>query len=225
MSSTKNKIVLKKLKELNTIWHPESTLVFKSSTDKVVVGRYNEGKLISLDDKALKLCEKWKFKYDKDLIEEEEEEEEEVEETNEEDIEEKEEEIDEKEDVEEKKEEVEEVEEKEDVEEKEEVEEKDEQKSEENEKQQSIQENSLDSLFIAEITDEYTKKIHNFFNDLSYKSNSQILDLNNEIVSLKNKFEELSSKYRQECSEHHETKDKLNKLQTKFDGIKQLFSL
>ena len=80
MSSTKNKIALKKLKELNTIWHPESTLVFKSTTDKVVIGRYEDGSLISLDEKALKLCEKWKFKYDKELVDENDEEEEEEEE-------------------------------------------------------------------------------------------------------------------------------------------------
>ena len=46
MSSAKNKIVLKKLKELNTIWHPESTLVFKSSTEKIVIGRYENEKLV-----------------------------------------------------------------------------------------------------------------------------------------------------------------------------------
>ena len=112
MSSAKNKIVLKKLKELNTIWHPESTLVFKSSTEKIVIGRYENEKLVSLDNKCLELCEKWKFKYDKDLIEEEEEVEEKEEENEEEEVEEKEEEVEEKEEeIEEKEEEVEEKEE------------------------------------------------------------------------------------------------------------------
>jgi hypothetical protein len=76
MSSATKKIVLKKLKELDTIWHPESTCVFKSTQDKVVIGRFENGELVSLDDTALDLCEKWKFKYDTSLIEEEEGEEE-----------------------------------------------------------------------------------------------------------------------------------------------------
>ena len=74
MSSQKKKVVLKKLKEFDTIWHPESTLVFKSSNEKVVIGRLEEGELISLDEVALDLCTTWRFKYDKDLVEEESEE-------------------------------------------------------------------------------------------------------------------------------------------------------
>jgi hypothetical protein len=65
------KIILKKLKEYDTMWHPDSTLVFKSSTEKLVIGRYVNNELISLDEEALELCEKWKFKYDSSLIEEE----------------------------------------------------------------------------------------------------------------------------------------------------------
>lgn len=71
MSTNKQKIVLKKLKQLNTIWHPESTLVFKSSEDKVVIGRYVDDNFISLDEEALDACLKWNFKYDKDLVDEE----------------------------------------------------------------------------------------------------------------------------------------------------------
>ena len=74
MSSQKKKVVLKKLKEFDTIWHPESTLVFKSSNEKVVIGRLEEGELISLDEVTLDLCTTWRFKYDKDLVEEESEE-------------------------------------------------------------------------------------------------------------------------------------------------------
>ena len=36
------KIILKKLKSHDTIWHPESRLVFKSKKDKVVIGRLDE---------------------------------------------------------------------------------------------------------------------------------------------------------------------------------------
>ena len=81
------KIALKKLKtkNLNTIYHPETKLVFKSMQEKVVVGVYDEAtdSLLPLDDEAVGLCEKWKFGYeipedDEEGGEEEEEEEEEV---------------------------------------------------------------------------------------------------------------------------------------------------
>ena len=72
MSSVKRKIVLKGLKALNTIWHPESTLVFKSKKERKVIGRYVDGEMIPLDDESLQLCVKWRFKYDESLVEEEE---------------------------------------------------------------------------------------------------------------------------------------------------------
>jgi len=91
---TKRK-VLKKLKDFNTLWHPDSSLVFKSVNDKRVIGRYVDGEIIQLDKEFLDLCTTWGMKYDEDLYEtiftkeddgEEEEEEEEAveEETNEE---------------------------------------------------------------------------------------------------------------------------------------------
>ena len=72
-SKPRIKIVLKKNKAINKIWHPESTLVFKSSKEKMVIGRYEDGELIPLDEETLDLCTKWKFKYDSSLVEEEEE--------------------------------------------------------------------------------------------------------------------------------------------------------
>ena len=80
MSATKTKITLKKNKEINKIWHQESTLVFKSAEEKVVIGRYTDDELIPLDSEALSLCEEWGFKYDKSLVEEDQPEEEEEEE-------------------------------------------------------------------------------------------------------------------------------------------------
>jgi len=69
----KGKIVLKKNTIINKIWHPESTLVFKSSKEKLVIGRFHENEFVSLDDEALELCVQWKFKYDTSLVDEEEE--------------------------------------------------------------------------------------------------------------------------------------------------------
>lgn len=71
-SKSRGKIVLKKNKTINKIWHPESTLVFKSSKEKLVIGRFQDGDFIPLDDEALDLCVQWKFKYDTSLVEEEE---------------------------------------------------------------------------------------------------------------------------------------------------------
>lgn len=66
MSSHK-KVILKTLKELDTIWHPDSKLVFKSKEDKKVTGRYDNNEFIELDDEAIELCKLWKFKYDEDV--------------------------------------------------------------------------------------------------------------------------------------------------------------
>jgi hypothetical protein len=64
----KREIILKKLKEYYTVWHPESTLVFKSSTDKRVIGRIEDNELIQIDEKTIELCEQWNFYYDENLI-------------------------------------------------------------------------------------------------------------------------------------------------------------
>ena len=90
MSSKIGNLKFKRLKEYDTIWHPESTLVFKSATEKLVVGRYVDGVMIKLDDISLEICKEWKFKHDETLLtndeEEDEEDEEENEDENEEDV-------------------------------------------------------------------------------------------------------------------------------------------
>jgi nitrogen fixation/metabolism regulation signal transduction histidine kinase len=95
MSTQKRKITLKKLSALNTVWHPESGLVFKSQKERLVIGSYVGGNLVDLDDEALTLCEEWNFKPDESLLEadaeEEAEEAEEAEEEDKEDADEKEE--------------------------------------------------------------------------------------------------------------------------------------
>ena len=222
------KIVLKKLKELDTIWHPESTLVFKSSKDKIVIGRYENEKFVSLDDICLKLCETWKFKYDSDLIETEE--------------------VDEEVD--------EEVEETEEVKEKEETDEDDfeevtkpvdlKEELSETESVEDVDDNILtektpdeikqvsnvfpdvitvNNICISDITTEYSSKLHGFFDLLSQNYNTQLLNLKNEVSKLGKINENLQRDLDSEKENHINTTEKLAKLQTKFDGIKQLFSL
>ncbi len=67
-SQTKKRKILRKLKEYNTIWHPDSTLVFKSQKERLVIGRLVDKKLIPLDDEALELCEEWNYKADESLL-------------------------------------------------------------------------------------------------------------------------------------------------------------
>jgi uncharacterized phage infection (PIP) family protein YhgE len=69
MSTDKRK-VLKPLKEMETIWHPDSTLVFKSKTEKVVTGRWINSEFLPLDEDAIELCAQWSFKYDQELYDE-----------------------------------------------------------------------------------------------------------------------------------------------------------
>lgn len=217
------KIVLKKLKELDTIWHPESTLVFKSSKDKIVIGRYEDDKFVSLDDTSLELCDTWKFKYDESLLEKNEEVEE----------------IEETEEAEEETEEVDETDEVSDV--KENIDENTEliEDTENNLKIPEIyNDNDINKLSneklssdlqetipISDITTEYSDKIHKYFDSLSQNYNLEILNLKNEIINITKTNEKLENDLKIERENHSNTISKLEKLQTKFDGIKQLFSL
>ena len=71
-------------KNIDRYWHEESTLVFKSKDEKVVIGRYDGTELIDMDDETVTLADEWKFKLDPSMIEEEESEKEATEETREE---------------------------------------------------------------------------------------------------------------------------------------------
>ena len=71
MSTRRKKKVLKNLNKYKTIWHPESTLVYKSKKERLVIGRYikDDDNLIPLDQETLDLCEEWNMKPDESLIE------------------------------------------------------------------------------------------------------------------------------------------------------------
>lgn len=72
--SDKKKIIFKKLEKMNTIWHPESTLVFKSQKERLVIGKYVNSTFTSLDADCIEMCEKWGFTPDESLMEDEEQE-------------------------------------------------------------------------------------------------------------------------------------------------------
>jgi hypothetical protein len=67
----KQKVVLKRLRKLNTIWHPDSKLVFNNIKEKKVIGFYDEDneKLIKqLTESDVQTCLKYKFKYDETIV-------------------------------------------------------------------------------------------------------------------------------------------------------------
>ena len=63
-----NKIILKRLKLHNTIWHPESGLVFRSEKIKKVIGKFEDDEII-IPDNFSELCNLWKFKIDETIFE------------------------------------------------------------------------------------------------------------------------------------------------------------
>ena len=234
MSSSKNKIVLKKLKDTNNVWHSDSTLVFKSSKDKVVIGRYLEKEIIPLDDLCLELCSKWKFKYDKTLVEEENENEEEENENEEDENEvivkkqEVTEEVDQEEvdqeEVEQEEETTEEVEKEEET--TEEVEESKEEETIEEVEEKTFEKEDIKKLknindkqtYLTDITSDFSKKIYIYFDSVNQKYNEELLNLKNDMTA-KDKI------HNKLLKEHESVKEELKNLKNKFEGIKQLFSL
>ena len=224
-----SKITLKKIKGSDNILHPDSGLVFRSQKDKVVIGKYEDGEILTLDNSMVELCEKWNFKYDQDLLveEDENEENEEIEETEEGAEEEGEDQQNEEEtaDVEENQDETqEESQETNDDENEEEV--KQESKSEEVESSDfsiDIPEN-MKTSHILDLTKNFSSEIYKSFDLLHQTYYDKLTEMHNLLV-LKNKnFEDLEKKYESEVMSHTNTQKDLEKLKAKFEGIKSLFN-
>jgi len=217
---SKKVLKFQRLKELDTIWHPETKLVLKSATEKVVIGRYVDSTFIPLDETALELCELHKFKYDESLltnaVEEEggeeeggEEEGEEQEEGGEEEEQEQEEGGEEEEDAGE-----EEGEEEEGEEEEQPVPESvPEPTSVPQQKKESVAKKSTDdSDFSAKFV-----FMNKYLSEVSSSVDNRIKNYEDEIAKLK---ESISKKNK----EYESLDEKYTKLNTKFEGIKNLFS-
>lgn len=220
----RGKIILKKNKSIDRIWHPESTLVFKSSKEKLVIGRYDGEELIHLDDEALNLCTTWKFKYDTSLVEEEdvtasEEGDEEGDEDEDED-EEGDEDGDEEEVVKDKPEKDEEDEEEEEEEVKDaqlEEEETENDIDENQEKEVDMSSGDLDAEFLAFTTNTkvFCDKVQGLFNALESKLSTSMKE--NEKLSAT--FEETRSTLRDTEKELEETKEKLSNIKKLIGGL------
>ena len=75
--ASKKVLTIKKIPHLNTVWHEESGLVFKSPKELVIIGTYVDRKIVPLTEEDITKCDKYKFKYELPETEEVEEEEQE----------------------------------------------------------------------------------------------------------------------------------------------------
>ena len=58
------KIILRVNKELNVLWHPRTRFVFKSKTERIVVGKITDTDTqIDLEESDIDICKDWKFPY------------------------------------------------------------------------------------------------------------------------------------------------------------------
>jgi len=60
----KTQIVIRLNKKLDKYWNPETTLVFKSKEDRVVIGSFKDEKYEELTADDIVTCEKYGFKYE-----------------------------------------------------------------------------------------------------------------------------------------------------------------
>jgi hypothetical protein len=207
MSTDKRK-VLKPLKEMETIWHPESTLVFKSKTEKVVTGRWINSEFLPFDEEAVELCSQWSFKYDQELYnelmaEEEEEGSDEVEgETEEGDVPAGDEVVGEGDDV---------VGEGDDV-----VGEGDVQAGDEVEDVSGEVETVVSNDDLNNLTSNFTNNLNSYFQKLSNDYCAKISDLETKLAKMtedRDKIKDMYSSVKEEC----------DKLKAKFEGFKSFF--
>lgn len=68
MSNIKKKFLFKKHEKLNYIYHVDSFLVFKSLTERLVIGRIENDELIPLDQTVIEQCKKFNFNPDPTLF-------------------------------------------------------------------------------------------------------------------------------------------------------------
>ena len=215
--STKTKLRLKKIKGTPNILHVDSNLVLKSLEDKIIIGKYEDDEIKLLTSSDIELCKEWNFSFDDERVSNEEEnevennEEDEQEENNE-----------------------------DDNEEENEEEEKDENSGENEEVQDSnpvqviVQEKDSEEYVhisetpkptqILDITEQFTKDIHNHFDLLTHHYTDKITNYENKISSMDIKYNELFNNYKTECEDHNNTRDELQKLKSKLEGIKSLFN-
>jgi hypothetical protein len=235
------KLTLTKIKNSTHILHKDSGLVFRSQKERIVIGKFNNGEISSLNREDISICDQWGFKYDEELIEDDAEDqgEDDAEEQGEDDG------VEDQDEVEENNGEDEGIEEQGDTnsvedhgenngnEEQGETTTSLEDRGENNNVEEEQQDNNTEehslkpnksSVYLRDITSSFTTDLYRTFDNMQIKYISEITELQNKIITVSNKNEELDNKLKNETDNHLQTKDELNKLKTKFEGIKSLFS-
>jgi hypothetical protein len=233
MSTAKRKIILKKLSAFNTVWHPDSGLVFKSQKERLVIGSYVDNNIVDLDENSLALCEEWNFKPDESLFVNEEEGEEQQEEASESAGEEQQEEASESA-GEEKEKDQEEASESAGEEQQEEAsesagEEQEEEASESaGEKEQSIHKENVIESNISEVCSKERSNIQphliKFHKDVDILSKDLASTLTPLFVDLQTKIMQLEKDLKQKTRDNEELQSKYNAMDQKFKTMKSLFS-
>jgi len=214
MSATKPKLKLKKIKGSSNILHIDTNFVFKSLEEKIVIGKYVDDEIKMLDKTDIETCNSWKLSFDSDKIlgeneDEDENENEDKQEENEssEDTQEDEVEVDSVVNTEEKNDNPEEV------------------------TEEAVAEDTYINISLApsskhilDITSQFSKDIHNHFDLVTQFYTDKITTYENKISKLDIQVIDLISKLDAECQDHINTKEDLNKLKIKFEGIKSLFN-
>lgn len=217
MSTAKRKIILKKLSALNTVWHPESGLVFKSQKERLVIGSYIDNNLVDLDEDSLALCDEWNFKPDESLLATEDDAEDDAEDNEEEDAEEDTENNSEKEQ--ENSDGDEEPVSEENVSE-DDVPKEETNKSDPDTNQKDTQEQTVctnENVDIQQHLDTFQKDIDNLSKNLS-------ISLTPIFVALQTKINQLENELKQKTIDNEELQSKYDAMDQKFKTMKSLFS-
>ena len=169
----------------------------RSIKDKIVIGRFENKNIIPIDSTSLELCTKWRFKYDKDLVE-----------------------GDESTYSEEEQEEHEEEEEQEEQEEQEEHEEEEEQEEHEEEEEQEEHEEGEEQEEHEE-EEEEEQEIKNNYNTIINSIKSTSDDTIKLILSLSDKVKKYEKEIRDLKKDLKDTKENYNKTSKKLESIKK----
>jgi len=57
--------ILRKNNKIDKLWHPETSLVFKSSEERIVIGKYDDGEILALTESDIEVCVEYGFGYEK----------------------------------------------------------------------------------------------------------------------------------------------------------------
>lgn len=63
--SPQEKLILRNNKKLGVLWHPSTSLVFKSKNERIVVGKVESDTVVDLSEDDIDVCKKYGFRYER----------------------------------------------------------------------------------------------------------------------------------------------------------------